>query len=86
MKDPQTLENWYQKNLYYTPKLEVVSGQDCVKILKDAEITTLSLKESIQFIKAGTVTFKISYDPTGSLTEECNLYRPEKNNHCDCQR
>lgn len=78
VKDPQTLENWYQKNLYYTPKLEVVSGQDCVKILKDAEITTLSLKESIQFIKAGTVTFKISYDPTGSLTEECNLYRPEK--------
>ena len=68
----------YYYSLYYQPKLEIISGKDCVEFIGESKLTTLSLKQQIRFIKAGTVKFKISYEPSGINASVNKVYRPEK--------
>ena len=64
--------------LYYTPRLEVLSGQECLDLTGEQAITTLTLQQKLQFKKAGIVTLKVTYEPSGEDAPLNHVYRPEK--------
>lgn len=70
-------DRWF----YYTPKIEILSGTDCCEWVGEASKTTLSFSQKLKFIKAGTITLKVTYAPSGTYQTEYsdrNSYQPEK--------
>ena len=68
----------WDARLYYTPRLEVLSGQECLDLTGEQKITTLTLQQKLRFKKAGLVTLKVTYEPSGEDAPLNQVYRPEK--------
>jgi len=51
--------------LYYTPRLEILSGQECLELEGEQNRTNLTLKQKLKFKEVGTVKLKVVYELSG---------------------